>query len=74
MKRREFLSLVATLGAGAWPLLLRAEPVNGKVGYLHPITISPTHVTFALLQREWRRLGYVAFLSDWRVVSNCCRG
>lgn len=47
MKRREFLSLVATLGAGAWPQLLRAEPVNGKIGYLHPITISPTHVTFA---------------------------
>jgi hypothetical protein len=59
MRRREFLTLVAALGAGGWPQLLRAEPVNGKIGYLHPVTISPTHSTFSLLQREWRRLGYV---------------
>ena len=59
MKRREFLTLVAASGAGGWPQSLRAEPVNGKIGYLHPVTISPTHVTFSLLQREWRRLGYV---------------
>jgi putative tryptophan/tyrosine transport system substrate-binding protein len=59
MRRREFLTLVAALGAGGWPQLLRAEPVNGKIGYLHPVTISPTHITFSLLQREWRRLGYV---------------
>ena len=59
MRRREFLTLVATLGAGGRPQLLCAEPVNGKIGYLHPITISPTHITFSLLQREWRRLGYV---------------
>jgi putative ABC transport system substrate-binding protein len=59
MRRREFLTLVAALGSGGWTQLLRAEPVNGKIGYLHPITISPTHITFSLLQREWRRLGYV---------------
>jgi putative ABC transport system substrate-binding protein len=59
MRRREFLTRIAALGAGGWPQAPLAEPVNGKIGYLHPITISPTHITFSLLQREWRRLGYV---------------
>src|ERR1700745_1944949 len=59
MRRREFLTLIAALGAGGWPYLLRAELVNGKIGYLHPVTINPSHITFSLLQREWRRLGYV---------------
>ena len=59
MRRREFLALVAGFGAGSWPQLLRAEAVTGNNGYLHPITISPTHITFSLLQREWRRLGYI---------------
>src|SRR3569832_2420280 len=59
MRRRDFLTLIAALGAGGWPRAPLAEPVNGKIGYLHPITISPTHITFSLLQREWRRLGYV---------------
>lgn len=58
MRRREFLTLVAALGGG-WPQSLRAGPLNGKIGYLHPVTISPSHITFSLLQREWRRLGYV---------------
>jgi putative tryptophan/tyrosine transport system substrate-binding protein len=60
------------LGAGGWPQLLRAEPVNGKIGYLHPVTISPTHITFSLLQREWRRLGYVKFAEMSVALSGRC--
>jgi hypothetical protein len=52
MKRREFLTLFAAFGAEGWPHLLQAEPATGKIGYLHPVTISPYHITFSLLQQE----------------------
>ncbi len=58
MRRRDLL-LIALLGAAHRPQLLRAEPVKGKIGYLHPVTINPNHITFSVLEREWRRLGYV---------------
>ncbi len=60
MKRREFISLI--VGTAAWPLatksLIAQTPV-GKIGYLHPVTINPSHVAFAMLRKEWQRLGYV---------------
>jgi putative tryptophan/tyrosine transport system substrate-binding protein len=59
MRRRELFRLAAALGAAGWVRSALAQAVAGKIGYLHPITVSPTHVTFSLLQREWRRLGYV---------------
>ncbi|RZM94787.1 hypothetical protein CWO91_39090 [Bradyrhizobium genosp. SA-3] len=58
MRRRELL-LFAMLGAAHLPQLLRAQPVKGKIGYLHPVTTNPNHITFSVLEREWRRLGYV---------------
>jgi putative ABC transport system substrate-binding protein len=57
MRRREFLRLAAALGASGWAR--SAQAATGKIGYLHPITVSPTHITFSLLQQEWRQLGYV---------------
>jgi putative ABC transport system substrate-binding protein len=59
MKRREFVQLAAALGAMGWVRSALGQAVTRKIGYLHPITISPTHITFSLLQREWRRLGYI---------------
>ena len=35
------------------------QHISGKIGYLHPITISPGHISFSLLQKEWQRLGYI---------------
>lgn len=58
MRRRDLL-LLALLGAAHRPQLLRAQPVKGKIGYLHPVTKDPNHITFSVLEREWRRLGYV---------------
>lgn len=58
MRRRELL-LIAMVGAGYFPELLRAQPAKGKIGYLHPVTINPNHITFSVLAGEWRRLGYV---------------
>lgn len=61
MRRREFMTFV--LGAPAacrlavQPLL--AQTPKGKIGYVHPVTVSPSHVTFAMLRKEWQRLGYV---------------
>lgn len=57
MRRRELL-VVALLGA-AHPQSLWAQPVKGKIGYLHPVTTNPNHITFSVLEGEWRRLGYV---------------
>jgi putative tryptophan/tyrosine transport system substrate-binding protein len=31
----------------------------GKIGYIHPVTISPSHTSFAILQPAWQKLGYV---------------
>lgn len=57
MRRRELL-VVALLGA-AHPQALWAQPAKGKIGYLHPVTTNLNHITFSVLQAEWRRLGYV---------------
>ncbi|MEO7852673.1 MAG: ABC transporter substrate-binding protein, partial [Rubrivivax sp.] len=32
---------------------------SGKIGYLHPRTVSPEHPTLRALSAEWARLGYV---------------
>ena len=48
------------LGLGALTLLpvtAHARP-KGKIGYLHPVTIDPSHLTFSLLKQAWERLGY----------------
>ena len=58
MNRRDLL-LLALLVAAHRPQSLRAQPVNGKIGYLHPVTKDPNHITFIVLEGEWRRLGYV---------------
>ena len=53
--------LVTSIGATlmAWPKPLLAQATKGKIGYVHPITINPGHVTFSMLSKEWQRLGYV---------------
>ncbi|WP_453945086.1 ABC transporter substrate binding protein [Bradyrhizobium sp. USDA 372] len=58
MRRRELL-VIAILGAANLPRSLRAQPIKGKIGYLHPVTTNRNHITFSVLQAEWRRLGYV---------------
>src|SRR6266700_3078075 len=52
---------VASIGAAltAWPEQLLAQATTGKIGYVHPITINPSHITFSILRKEWKRLGYV---------------
>jgi putative ABC transport system substrate-binding protein len=61
MRRREFVTLLVRATA-AYPLAaqpLSAQILKRKIGYVHPVTISPSHVTFAMLRKEWLRLGYV---------------
>ena len=58
MRRREFITALGG-AAVAWPRAARAQATKGKIGYLHPITISPSHITFSILRKEWQRLGYV---------------
>jgi putative tryptophan/tyrosine transport system substrate-binding protein len=56
--RRVFVASISAALA-AWPEQLLAQAGTGKIGYLHPITISPSHITFSILRKEWQRLGYV---------------
>ena len=46
-----FVVLPATRAEGATP--------SGKIGYLHPVTVSPSHPTLNILRRAWLGLGYV---------------
>ena len=59
MRRREFLGVVGAMAAAGWSPGSEAQHISGKIGYLHPITISPGHISFSLLQKEWQRLGYI---------------
>jgi putative ABC transport system substrate-binding protein len=56
--RRAFVASISA-ALTAWPEQLLAQATKGKIGYLHPITISPSHSTFSILRNEWQRLGYV---------------
>ena len=59
MDRRSFM--LGTAGAVSAPSIVLAQSPNvrGKIGYVHPITVGPSHITFSVLQKEWKRLGYV---------------
>jgi hypothetical protein len=47
-----------TLGAlTLLPETARARP-KGKIGYLHPVTASPSHITISILKQAWELLGY----------------
>ena len=39
------------------PVTAYARP-KGKIGYLHPVTIDPSHITLSILKQAWERLGY----------------
>lgn len=57
INRRLFIKSVSA-ALTAWPASVPAQVSRGKIGYLHPVTISPTHITFSILRKEWERLGY----------------
>ena len=61
MRRRELIALFvgATAACSLADRPLFAQAPKRKIGYVHPITTSPTHVTFSMLRKEWQRLGYV---------------
>jgi ABC-type uncharacterized transport system substrate-binding protein len=55
MDRRSF-----GIGLGAVALLpgTAHATARGKIGYLHPVTIEPSHITYSILKQAWERLGY----------------
>lgn len=53
--RRAFVASISA-SLAAWPEPLLAQTAKGKIGYLHPVTISPNHITFSILRKEWQRL------------------
>jgi putative tryptophan/tyrosine transport system substrate-binding protein len=56
--RRAFVASISA-ALTAWPKKLAAQASQGKIGYVHPVTVNPSHIAFSILQREWQRLGYV---------------
>lgn len=61
------------LGLGAVTLLPATAhgQARGKIGYLHPVTINPSHSTFSILKQAWERLGYQ---EDLTVLTRSGRG
>lgn len=59
MKRRQAVSTVVGLLGAATGVYAQAGRVPGKIGYLHPRTVAPDHLTLMLLRPAWQRLGYV---------------
>ena len=59
VQRRKFaLGLGGVVFAPALAIAQSVSPVR-KIGYIHPITASPSHVTLEILRTTWRKLGYV---------------
>jgi putative tryptophan/tyrosine transport system substrate-binding protein len=58
MRRREF---IAGLGAAAWPLVARAQPVQRlpTIGFLSTTTLSATGLWIAALEQRLRELGWI---------------
>jgi putative tryptophan/tyrosine transport system substrate-binding protein len=58
MTRRSATAALLTLAAA--PGLARAErrAVAGKIGYIHPRTVDPSHSTLTILRPVWQSLGY----------------
>jgi putative tryptophan/tyrosine transport system substrate-binding protein len=58
MRRREF---IASLGAAAWPLAARAQPVQRlpTIGYLSTTTLSASGSWIAALEQRLRELGWI---------------
>ena len=59
IERRAFaVGLGGMICAPAVSFAQTARPAR-KIGYIHPVTTSPSHVTLAILRTAWRKLGYV---------------
>jgi putative tryptophan/tyrosine transport system substrate-binding protein len=58
MKRREFITLIAS-AAAAWPLAARAQRALPSVGYLHSATPGPFVTLTAAFLRGLSDMGYV---------------
>ena len=59
MDRRTALAGVFSIAQAPSAVLGQTARLPGKIGYVHPVTVDPSHITLAILQQAWRRLGYV---------------
>ena len=59
MKRRRFLPAALVLPAFVRGVHGQDSRAPGKIGYLHPRTVAPDHLTLKILRPAWQRLGYV---------------
>ncbi len=59
MKRRQAIATAIALLGAAQGVHAQAGRAPGKIGYLHPRTVAPDHLTLMLLRPAWQGLGYV---------------
>ncbi len=57
--RRIFVAGAIAAAGPAQPGFAQTARTPGKIGYIHPVTISPDHNTYLILQTAWRKFGYV---------------
>ena len=59
MRRRQAISTAVGLLGAVRGVYAQAGRAPGKIGYLHPRTVAPDHLTLMLLRPAWQGLGYV---------------
>jgi putative tryptophan/tyrosine transport system substrate-binding protein len=60
MRRRDFIKVVASSAAVAWPLALRAQQPNmSVVGFIHPLSPERVPHFVAALHQGLREVGFV---------------
>ncbi len=57
--RRTFVGCLIASANGPFGARAQTTSPTAKIGYIHPVTISLSHTSFAILQPAWQKLGYV---------------
>jgi putative tryptophan/tyrosine transport system substrate-binding protein len=59
MDRRIFVAGAVAIGGAPFGAHAQTLKPAGKIGYVHPVTVKPDHITISILSVRLEKLGYV---------------